>query len=149
LNSTSIYTTPLKFSSSSFPVSSPGSPIEEVDPTDGGGEEIEDEEELSEGKQEDELPVDVDSPSWMDDRKRQWDLIEGITNGVKSAQAGDGTERQEEGGNAVYEVPSYTGPIHYPVPKTGYYCVGTFSILIHTACLPHIHIYLTSPGPCS
>jgi hypothetical protein len=51
---------------------------------------------------------------------------------VGSEGAGDGEERQDDGGEreeeggAVYEVPQYTGAVHYKVPKTGYYCVGTY-----------------------
>lgn len=109
-----------------------------------------------------------------DDRRRQWDIIESITNGVKGASPSDSEdtsvgsedmiseneesgERQDEGagGGAVYEVPTYSGAVHYKVPKTGYYCVGTFlsipsvSILSHsipTRSIPSTHC-LSTPFP--
>jgi len=139
LNDTSIYTTPLKFSPGSFP--SPTTPAAEPIPApdaDEGGELEGNENEGGEGG----ILEEEASPSWItDDRrmegKRQWDIIESVTNGLKEAsnssadlEGEDGGEnegeRQEEegGGGAVYEVPTYTGPAHYKVPKTGYYCVG-------------------------
>jgi hypothetical protein len=97
-------------------------------------------------------------------RRRQWDIIESITNGVKGASSSssgevegsasgdliseneESGERQDEGGSggAVYEVPQYTGPVHYKVPKTGYYCVGTFLNLSH---LPSISLHSLSFYP--
>lgn len=132
LNDTSIYTTPLKFSAESFPspttpnTPSPAEPLPEP---------------ISEGEEGGILPGGVehgileggDEEGGMleegDDRKRQWDIIESITNGVKSASSAEGGAQEadgDEGGAVVYEVPVYTGPVHYRVPKTGYYCVGTW-----------------------
>lgn len=132
MNETSIYTTPLKFIASSFPTTPPPSVGEEdgaEDPTEPPQEEEEGEEEgderaATEGE-------DTPTPPWeFNDRrssreageKRQWDLIEGIANGLTGGSKTDKDE--QEGGSAVYEVPSYTAPVHYNVPKTGYYCVG-------------------------
>jgi hypothetical protein len=150
LNDTSIYTTPLKFSSDSFPItpSTPAEPEPIATPEEG--------EVLDEGQGREEggevgagVLEEEGSPPWMDDRrKRQWDIIEGITNGVKGAssdsdsesgggiEGGDGGERQGDSseGGIVYEVPTYTGPVHYKVPKTGYYCAGT-SLPFHNSRL--------------
>ena len=139
LNDTSIYTTPLKFSEGSFPTTPTSTPEEPISAPEEGEEESGDILE-EEGR----ILDDMKSRSYQ---RRQWDIIESITNGVKNASAsspdnleGEGRgERQDEeggggGGGAVYEVPQYTGPVHYKVPKTGYYCVGTFplySILFH------------------
>ena len=140
LDGTSIYTTPLKFSPGSFP--SPTTPAAEPISAP-GADEGEAEGDASEGAEGDVLEEEA-SPSWItDDRgmvgKRQWDIIESVTNGVKEASSSSADsggeeggenegERQEEeggtGGGAVYEVPTYTGPVHYKVTKTGYYCVG-------------------------
>ena len=172
LNETSIYTEPLKFSPDSFPTNPPleSEPIPDVIPGDpkdedqGQGEGDEDgkgeteEKEEKEEKEEEGMLEDEESPPWItDDRRsgrRQWDLIDSITEGVKGAstesdsESGsvesdptDSPERQDDDvggtgngdengdgngdGNTVYEVPTYSGAIHYKVPKTGYYCVGT------------------------
>ena len=137
LNETSIYTTPLKFAEGSFPTPSPPAedqPDDEPFPTPEGSGEILEEEEILDNMK---IRSDIDD-KWG---KRQWDIIESITNGVKGASpsesedatlgtegGGDGEgsgERQDEGsGGAVYEVPTYSGAVHYKVPKTGYYCVG-------------------------
>lgn len=155
LNETSIYTEPLKFSPDSFPTNPPleSEPIPDVipggtkDESEGQGEGDEDGQGETEEqeKEEEGMLEDEESPPWItDDRrlgKRQWDLIDSITEGVKGASTSepddgstgtdstDSPERQDEGGggegNTVYEVPTYNGAIHYKVPKTGYYCVGT------------------------
>lgn len=132
LNDTSIYTTPLKFSADQFPSAttpntpSPAEPLPDPisEGDDGGILEGGDEEggTLEGGDEEEGMLEEVD------DRKRQWDIIESITNGVKSASSAEGGAQEvdgSEGGGVVYEVPVYTGPVHYKVPKTGYYCVGT------------------------
>ena len=171
LNETSIYTEPLKFSSDSFPTNtSPPDPepIPDVSPggtkdeSEGQGEGDEDAQGEPEEKEEKEegMLEDEESPPWItDDRRsgrRQWDLIDSITEGVKgvSTESGsesgspeadptDSPERQDEGGggegNTVYEVPTYSGAIHYKVLKTGYYCVGTSSSYSSPSCsaLPH------------
>jgi len=140
LNDTSIYTTPLKFSEGSFPTTPTPTPEEPISAPEEGEEESGDILEEESGdilEEEGSLLDDMRSRSYQ---RRQWDFIEGITNEVKDASAsassaddveGEG-ERQDDGesagGGAVYEVPQYTGPVHYKVPKTGYYCVGTFHI---------------------
>jgi hypothetical protein len=140
LNETSIYTTPLKFDASAFPIESePAAQDPEPIPApedDGAENGPEDQTEVEKG---DGSIEDTPSLPWeLNDRrargKRQWDLIEGITNGLKSSSAQDDNDDQGgDGGGAVYEVPAYTGPVHYPVPKTGYYCVGmSFSTSIVT-----------------
>lgn len=133
LNDTSIYTTPLKFVSSSFPTT-PTAPTEPEGEGDGDGpedptlppqvEEGEKEEDDRESEGE-----DTPTPPWefndrsldITGRKRQWDLIEGIANGLTG---GSQNKDEQGGGDVVYEVPTYIAPIHYNVPKTGYYCVG-------------------------
>lgn len=159
LNDTSIYTTPLKFAEGSFPTPTPPAedqPEEEPIPTPEGSGEI-----LEEGEILDNMERSYKRG------KRQWDIIESITNGVKGASpsssssddvedatvetegsgggvsgGGDG-ERQDEGsGGAVYEVPTYSGAVHYKVPKTGYYCVGTF--LLYSRSFHFIHLHLLS-----
>ena len=151
LNDTSIYTTPLKFSSDSFPTpTTPEAPEAEAEP-------ISTPEEESEILEEGETLDNMERSYSADNKKRQWDIIESITNGVKggsssssddveSSTSGDlileneeSGERQEEGGGAVYEVPTYSGAVHYKVPKTGYYCVGT------SLCIP----YLSIPSTCT
>lgn len=158
LNETSIYTTPLKFGSDSFPttptepteIEGPEDPADETPQTeegDIGAEDGEDEEDDAAGEGEGEgegevegegeeremaaVAADLSTPPWeVNDRrsshtkgKRQWDLIKGIADGLTGgSQASD--ENRQEGGDVVYEVPTYTAPIHYNVPKTGYYCVG-------------------------
>lgn len=129
LNSTSIYTTPLKFDPSSFPPeTSPATPEPEPIPAPEGEAIPESLTEESTGTEDQEEVEDIPTPPWELNDKRQWDLIEGITNGLKSSSAQESDEGQaeggEQGGGAVYQVPAYTGPIHYKVPKTGYYCVG-------------------------
>jgi hypothetical protein len=135
LNDTSIYTTPLKFSADSFPspsipnTSSPAGPLPDPisEGEDGGILEGEDEDGILEGGDEEGGMLEE-----VDDRKRQWDIIESITNGVKSASSAEGGAQEldgSEGGGVVYEVPTYTGPVHYKVPKTGYYCVGMSLLL--------------------
>jgi len=156
LNDTSIYTTPLKFTEGSFPTPNPSAEDqseEEPIPTPEGSGEI-----LEEGEI-------LDNMERFHKRgKRRWDIIESITNGVKGASpsesedatlgtegGGDGEgsgERQDEGG-AVYEVPTYSGAVHYKVPKTGYYCVGTsLSIqiisLLSFSFQPSTHSFSTS-----
>jgi hypothetical protein len=143
LNETSIYTTPLKFSEGSFPTT----PVEAEPistPEEGEGVPISTPEdgEVPEGEGEGGILEDIESPPYITDdklKRRQWDIIESITNGVKGSSSGsedlssenEGSgERQDEAGErqeggAVYEVPQYTGAVHYKVPKTGYYCVGT------------------------
>jgi hypothetical protein len=147
LNDTSIYTTPLKFSSDSFPTT----PEAEAEPT---STPQEGKEEGGSLEEEGEILDNMDRSYTADDRRRQWDIIESITNGVKGASSSssgevegsasadliseneESGERQDEGagGGAVYEVPQYTGPVHYKVRKTGYYCVGTYlySIFLHS-----------------
>lgn len=128
LNDTSIYTTPLKFSTSSFPTTTP---VAEEPIPESTGDQDEEEGEILE---EEALSSD------NEEKKRQWDLIEGITNGVTGVSADSDSEIGDEdgadggaqeqgsgdggGGTAVYEVPVYTGAVHCKVPKTGYYCVG-------------------------
>jgi hypothetical protein len=155
LNETSIYTEPLKFSPDSFPTSTPLElePIPDV--TEGEEDDVAEGEEEKEEKEEEGMLEDEESPPWVDDDRRlgrailtgkreedrQWDLIDSITEGVKGAtsqseEPTESGERQDEeagGGNdnAVYEVPTYSGAIHYKVPKTGYYCVGTSFLLFH------------------
>lgn len=141
LNSTSIYTTPLKFSDSSFPTT-PSSPTEPEIPED----EAQEDQGVAEGDYEratEKEAQDTSTPPWeLNDggsirsqssregrRKRQWDLVEGIANGLKGASDQDESRQDDNesgtgGGDTVYQVPTYTGPIHYKVPKTGYYCVG-------------------------
>jgi len=151
LNSTSIYTTPLKFDPSSFPSeTSPAipdpEPIPISSPEDDSG--LEAPEELEEEGQANEEPTeDTPTPPWELNDKRQWDLIEGITNGLKSSSAQDGGDEAGNGdgqGGVVYVVPAYTGPIHYQVPKTGYYCVGEFLFPpepqnLPCPCLPSVY----------
>lgn len=136
LNSTSIYTTPLKFSSSAFPAaptapeSEPDIPGDESDLplSDGEGEA----DEAGEREGEGDVAQDTPSQPWeSNDRrsspagKRQWDLIEGISAGLQgSVDSQSGDEQQGAGSDAVYDVPTYSAPVHYAVPKTGYYCVG-------------------------
>jgi hypothetical protein len=181
LNETSIYTEPLKFSPDSFPINAPleSEPIPDVD---SGGSEDQTQGEgdgdvagdTEEEKEEEGMLEDEESPPWVDDdrrlgrdmtgrrgAKRQWDLIDSITQGVKgaSSESKDGTvgleptesgERQDEDGggdgegfdNAVYEVPTYSGAIHYKVPKTGYYCVGTSSLLFHLPSLLAVSLFI-------
>jgi hypothetical protein len=152
LNETSIYTTPLKFTEGSFPTPTPEAEAESISTPQEGEEEggsLEEEGEILDNMERS-YPAEI--------RRRQWDIIESITNGVKGASSsgsesgsedtavkGEDTileneesgERQDEGagGGAVYEVPQYTGPVHYKVPKTGYYCVGTYlySIFLHSS----------------
>jgi len=166
LNETSIYTTPLKFAEGSFPTPTPPAedqPEEEPIPTPEGSGEI-----LEEGEILDNMKIRSD----IDDKrgKRQWDIIESITDGVKGASpsssssddvedatvgtegGGDGEgsgERQDEGsGGAVYEVPTYSGAVHYKVPKTGYYCVGT-SLSIHFSSCHLTPLHLVPFRSCS
>jgi len=164
LNETSIYTTPLKFTEGSFPTPTP--PAEDQPISTPEGEPISTPEGSGDILEEGEI-LDNMERSYKRG-KRQWDIIESITNGVKGASpsssssddlvyatvgtegpgggvggGGDG-ERQDEGsGGAVYEVPTYSGAVHYKVPKTGYYCVGTsFSILsepFHSTLLHLLH----------
>jgi hypothetical protein len=151
LNETSIYTTPLKFTEGSFPASTtPAADEPEPISTPEGESEISEEEEILDNMERS-YPADI--------RRRQWDIIESITNGVKgasSSSSGDvegsasgdlvsgneeSGERQDEGsGGAVYEVPTYSGAVHYKVPKTGYYCVGTFPL--YSCSLHSIHPHL-------
>ena len=185
LNETSIYTEPLKFSPDSFPTNPPlqSEPIPDVGDGEVGGEGDDDVEngsgdgdggaqgdpEEKEEKEEEGMLEDEDSPPWITDdrrlRRRQWDLIDSITSGVKGASdpesdaastgldSTDSSQRQDEGGggegNTVYEVPTYSGAIHYKVPKTGYYCVGKslpFPLrLHHPSTLPPAHPPLPPP----
>lgn len=176
LNETSIYTEPLKFSPDSFPTgtSSPDpEPISDVNPggiedTDAGDEDGQGETEEEKKEGEEGMLEDEESPPWITDdrrlRRRQWDIIDSITEGVKGAStpesdtgATESSQRQDEGsasdgegeGNTVYEVPTYSGAIHYKVPKTGYYCVGTSlpcSLrLHHPSTLPPVHPPLPPP----
>lgn len=149
LNDTSIYTTPLKFSEGSFPTTPTPTPEEPISAPEEGEEELGEILEEESGdilEEEGRILDDMRSRSYL---RRQWDMIESITNGVKSASASSSDdieasgERQDEGegtgGGAVYEVPQYTGPVHYKVPKTGYYCVGTFPlyfVLLHSLSIP-------------
>jgi hypothetical protein len=157
LNETSIYTTPLKFTEGSFPT--PTTPAaDEPEP-------ISTPEGESEMLEEEEILDNMERSSPADITRRQWDIIESITNGVKGASSSgsesgseDGNvesedmisgneesgERQDEGsGGAVYEVPTYSGAVHYKVPKTGYYCVGTFPLYFIPFQLVHsIHSLL-------
>lgn len=119
LNSTSIYTTPLKFSASSFPSSTPPAESENEEQPAGEGEGDEEEERVA---------ADTPSKPWEND-KRQWDLIEGISAGLQGA--GAVAQEGEGGGDTVYVVPTYTAPVHYKVPKTGYYCVGQSAFARH------------------
>jgi hypothetical protein len=157
LNETSIYTTPLKFSSDSFPTT----PEAEAEPT---STPQEGKEEGGSLEEEGEILDNMERSHPADIKRRQWDVIESITNGVKGASSSssgevegsasedliseneESGERQDEGagGGAVYEVPQYTGPVHYKVPKTGYYCVGTFLNLSH---LPSISLHSLSFYP--
>jgi hypothetical protein len=146
LNTTSIYTTPLKFDPSSFPSeTSPAipdpEPIPISSPEDDPGLEAPDDLE-EEGQANEEATEDTPTPLDEFNDKRQWDLIEGITNGLKSSSAQDGGDEAGNGdgqGGVVYVVPAYTGPIHYQVPKTGYYCVGEFLSPLHpNFCLAHV-----------
>jgi len=147
LNDTSIYTTPLKFTEGSFPISTPSAEDQPVSTPE--AEPISTPEEESEILEEGEILDNMERSSTADNKKRQWDIIESITNGVmggsssssdeiEGSASGDlnsaneeSGERQDEGsGGAVYEVPTYSGAVHYKVPKTGYYCVGTFHLFI-------------------
>jgi hypothetical protein len=153
LNETSIYTTPLKFSEGSFPAPTP-----EVEPIS-----TPEKEESGEIVEEGEILDNMERSHPADITRRQWDIIESITNGVKGASSSgsedtsvgsedmiseneESGERQGEGagGGAVYEVPTYSGAVHYKVPKTGYYCVGTFLSLFH---LPSISFHSLSFYP--
>jgi hypothetical protein len=165
LNDTSIYTTPLKFSSDSFPTPTlPDAPEAEAEPISTP------EEEESEKLEEEGILDNMKRSHPAEIRRRQWDIIESITNGVKGASPSESEdtsvgsedtsigsedmiseneesgERQDEGagGGAVYEVPTYSGAVHYKVPKTGYYCVGTFLNLFH---LPSISLHSLSFYP--
>jgi hypothetical protein len=160
LNDTSIYTTPLKFSEGSFPTPAP-TPIPEAEPI---STPQEGKEEGGSLEEEGEILDNMERSHPADIKRRQWDVIESITNGVKGASSSssgevegsasedliseneESGERQDEGagGGAVYEVPQYTGPVHYKVPKTGYYCVGTFLNLSH---LPSISLHSLSFYP--
>jgi len=162
LNETSIYTEPLKFSPDSFPTSTlppdpepipdviPGGTEDEIEGQGEGDEDGQGETEEEKKEEEEGMLEDEESPPWITDdrrlRRRQWDLIDSITEGVKGASTfkpddgstgsdfTDSPERQDEGGggegNTVYEVPTYSGAIHYKVPKTGYYCVGTSTLFL-------------------
>jgi hypothetical protein len=163
LNETSIYTTPLKFSEGSFPTPTPEAEAEPISTPQEG------EEEGGSLEEEGEILDNMDRSYTADDRRRQWDIIESITNGVKGASSSEsesesedtsvGTgsedmiseneesgERQDEGagGGAVYEVPQYTGPVHYKVPKTGYYCVGTY---LYSMPSTRLHLTLSPLTP--
>ena len=138
LNDTSIYTTPLKFSEGSFPTTPTPTPEEPISAPEEGEEESGDILEEESGDILEEEGSILDDMRTRSYQRRQWDIIESITNGVKDASASSSDDneasgdRQDEGespgGGAVYEVPQYTGPVHYKVPRTGYYCVGTFHI---------------------
>jgi hypothetical protein len=162
LNDTSIYTTPLKFTEGSFPTPTP--PAEDRPISTPEAEPISTPEEESEILEEGEILDNMERSHPADIKRGQWDVIESITNGVKGASSSssdevegsasedliseneESGERQDEGagGGAVYEVPQYTGPVHYKVPKTGYYCVGTFLNLSH---LPSISLHSLSFYP--
>jgi hypothetical protein len=163
LNDTSIYTTPLKFTEGSFPT--PNTPVEDEPISTPEAEPIStpEKEESGEIVEEGEILDNMERSHPADITRRQWDIIESITNGVKGASSSgsedtsvgsedmiseneESGERQGEGagGGAVYEVPQYTGPVHYKVPKTGYYCVGTFlrlSHLLHSISRHPISVY--------
>jgi hypothetical protein len=157
LNDTSIYTTPLKFSEGSFPTPTPTpTPDAEVEPIS-----TPEEEESGEIVEEGEI-LDNMERAYPTEIRRQWDIIESITNGVKGASSSEtesgredtvseneeSGERQDEGGGAVYEVPTYSGAVHYKVPKTGYYCVGKSPLFISLLRLLYsIHLYSISPLP--
>lgn len=138
MNDTSIYTTPLKFVSSSFPTT-PTTPTEpEVGGDDDGLEDPTEPPQAEEGEaggvDEDIEGEDTETSPWgiddrslgVDGRKRQWDLIKGIADGLTGGSKDD--EDRQGGGDVVYQVPTYTAPIHYRVPKTGYYCVGKLTL---------------------
>jgi hypothetical protein len=154
LNDTSIYTTPLKFTEGSFPTpTTPDAPEPISTPEEEPVTPQEGEEEGGSLEEEGRILDNTERSHTADIERRQWDIIESITNGVKGASSSSGDvessgERQDEGGGggAVYEVPTYSGAVHYKVPKTGYYCVGTsfFIPYIHSIPLRTISFLLHS-----
>ena len=65
-------------------------------------------------------------------------------------------QRQATGANSSLSLVTYTTPIHYPVSKTGFYCVGMFIINametklvvdFFTSCNTHYRpVPINSPG---
>jgi len=52
-----------------------------------------------------------------------------LSEGEEGRQGAEGGAQEGGDVDVVYEVPQYTGAVHYKVPKTGYYCVGMSSFL--------------------
>lgn len=135
INSTSIYTSALKFTGASGPVT----PV-------GGDSDSSTGEDQSGGNDGDEVldpvaePTVVDpedtplNPSPVDDAEDAAEAAAadaaGWTRRARSgrysrmAVAQDGGDGQVEGGSAEGGVQTYAAPINYPIRKTGYYCVG-------------------------
>nr|XP_019050058.1 major facilitator protein [Kwoniella bestiolae CBS 10118]OCF28988.1 major facilitator protein [Kwoniella bestiolae CBS 10118] len=157
-DSTSIFTTPLKFSSSSFP-----SPTEDEDDisdefpsTTSSSHVIASETATSavgDGETEAEAEAEAEAEELEeaigDGWKRQLgdDILDGVAGSVETSTSssdddlgvGDGSTFEDtpttgsSGSSSSSEVPIYSAPITYTVPKTGYYCVGIVPVTLVNA----------------
>ncbi|OCF40543.1 major facilitator protein [Kwoniella heveanensis CBS 569] len=165
-DSTSIYTTPLKFSSEGFSSIPDPTPVQEEEsgedesdefptstsseftPVETGSSEVGVDEDETEEETQDEAEAMAEAMSDGLKRKRQIgdDIASGIADGVGSVGSQDeelGGDQEETpdastdtgddtgfGSDGDGTVPTYNGPITYPVPKTGYYCVGIVPVTL-------------------
>ncbi|WWD08697.1 hypothetical protein V865_006810 [Kwoniella europaea PYCC6329] len=158
-DSTSIFTTPLKFSSSSFP--SPTTDEDEDDISDefptttssthaitsstatvGANEKEAEAEAEAEAEEEAEELAEAIGDGWR--RQLGDEILDGVAGSVGASSdddlgVGDGTGFEEtpttgsSGSSGSASVPVYSAPITYSVPKTGYYCVGIVPVTLINA----------------
>ncbi|WWC87461.1 uncharacterized protein L201_002350 [Kwoniella dendrophila CBS 6074] len=156
-DSTSIFTTPLQFSQSSFPLTpSPTTPEDEEDESDEfpsettstttsstelasetGISDIEAEIEEAEAEEEAEELAEALEDGFKLRIKRQLSEGDDEDFGVgtpdqldESPTTGIGSGSSDTSGSGSTAVPVYSAPINYAVAKTGYYCVGIVPVTL-------------------
>ncbi|ODN76627.1 hypothetical protein L202_05274 [Cryptococcus amylolentus CBS 6039] len=116
-NTTSIFTTPLRFSNvfSSIPSSDEDESVEVSSTT---SAESAEETGSTESESEEESAEDMDAENEYEEAAKLAESVEDIEERGVTARAREGL------------APLYTSPITYAVPKTGYYCVGIVPVTL-------------------